>query len=697
MITLQGTYLTSDKAKDGTSFSIGAMFDAVWQGSNGGTPTNMTHDIHRTIGWTLVNSLYLTPLRASVIGKTYLVESDEEIEWLKQQRLQFFHDLINKGLSSHKDTFLQLLRDKGLTSVDEKNLTYNGIAICHSKGIATNLFPELKNKESKGLVYLSTILKDFKYIGQGVFLRKWSDLCILVHPYLRKSQSYGNNYNLSFLEQFFSLIDSKDVSLRIRIDEDVVGYAPSYVESHEYEYWYHPQYDDDIASIPSGLVSLKTTDRERIFNQVDHTEFEWKSDADEPQLKTLEVEEVIEQQSPVVAGEFYPCRYIHAQYDIKKSQFVHFDGAIRGYTFDEIIDRLEKPMTECGRHTDYTKLFRIDGKLSIDKWKMLITQFYNGNSQVLEYFKAELPNTTLQQSQPLRDPILNYVPCMMTEDDGVSINISLFDKKPSAEPRFFDSVDEYKVGNKKYDVVESCIIDVKKMLCRQNAPIDLPKDVLFADINDCYVNIPLIAHGDNDTQNNVNATMAAIGVYVQQLKTQGKDMVYSFSMGFNTEDRHVVISFVGHVNSLTKWMKSCKSIPVDTKGLRRWVDEQYKNLGRKFNPSSELLKERFIRDDGMLYISRVPITNDATLNNIYIDDGTGSVNAQVEINDGNIELVNLFNSGKVVFAGCHIFKNALCTKGKCSYLDSPYIAVLNETTVEVQDLVDMTIFWTNNH
>ena len=33
-----------------------------------------------------------------------------------------------------------------------------------------------------------------------------------------------------------------------------------------------------------------------------------------------------------------------------------------------------------------------------------------------------------------------------------------------------------------------------------------------------------------------------------------------------------------------------------------------------------------------------------------------------------------------------------CYKGKCNYLDSPYIAVLSETDVEIQDMVDMTIF-----
>ena len=90
MLTLQGTYLTNERSESGVSFSIGAMVDAVWQGSKG-TPTNMTHDIHRTIGWTLVNSLYISPSHASVLGRTYVAESADEMEWLNRLRSSFLH------------------------------------------------------------------------------------------------------------------------------------------------------------------------------------------------------------------------------------------------------------------------------------------------------------------------------------------------------------------------------------------------------------------------------------------------------------------------------------------------------------------------------------------------------------------------------------------------------------------------------
>jgi hypothetical protein len=46
-------------------------------------------------------------------------------------------------------------------------------------------------------------------------------------------------------------------------------------------------------------------------------------------------------------------------------------------------------MTEFGRRSNYTKLFRIDGKLTLSDWKSLTTNYLQGNPLIYEYFGIE--------------------------------------------------------------------------------------------------------------------------------------------------------------------------------------------------------------------------------------------------------------------------------------------------------------------
>ena len=56
-----------------------------------------------------------------------------------------------------------------------------------------------------------------------------------------------------------------------------------------------------------------------------------------------------------------------------------------------MIERLDSKMTEFGRRSNYTKLFRVDGKLSLDRWKSLVTNYLQGNPQIYEYFNLPKP------------------------------------------------------------------------------------------------------------------------------------------------------------------------------------------------------------------------------------------------------------------------------------------------------------------
>ena len=123
-------------------------------------------------------------------------------------------------------------------------------------------------------------------------------------------------------------------------------------------------------------------------------EFFWKSNNE---LHEFELEEVKDDLAPTLT-DTYGCRYIHSIYNKDNSEFQHFDGAIRSYSTELMSERRDSKMTEFGRKSDYTKLFRVDGKLSLSSWKSLVTNYLQGNPEIYEYFN--LPKPSVKQVQP---------------------------------------------------------------------------------------------------------------------------------------------------------------------------------------------------------------------------------------------------------------------------------------------------------
>jgi len=238
--------------------------------------------------------------------------------------------------------------------------------------ILLEAFPEIKAKmeaDKASLVDLEYLLKEFTYLSQGVFKKNNSNLCVIAHPYFRKSLSLYNNFHWIFLYELVSMHCNTDITLKIKLDTDYLGYAPSFITVHEFEYWWGPKYNNDITSIEPGLTQYKSDEFERLYYNIDRTEFVWKNDG---KLFAMELEEVRDQPVPTL-NDTYGCRYMHSIFDRAKDAFDHFDGAIRAYSTDLMIERIDKKMTEIGRQSEYTKLSRIDGKLALSDWKSLST------------------------------------------------------------------------------------------------------------------------------------------------------------------------------------------------------------------------------------------------------------------------------------------------------------------------------------
>lgn len=89
-------------------------------------------------------------------------------------------------------------------------------------------------------------------------------------------------------------------------------------------------------------------------------------------------------------------RYIHAEYDLLKCGFRHFDGAIQYNTTEEYFTRRDsnfrhnvkedikiKPMS--------VKLFKLNGSIPVEMWTELSSHFFASNPLLHEYFSGEYP------------------------------------------------------------------------------------------------------------------------------------------------------------------------------------------------------------------------------------------------------------------------------------------------------------------
>ena len=174
----------------------------------------------------------------------------------------------------------------------------------------------------------------------------------------------------------------------------------------ELDTWYGPKFDPDILDDPNhkGLTVVgreypTPLDQYPLIK----TEFLWKTNEGE-NVKTLEIEELSCPSKPY--DNWHINRYAHAERDIVKKTFRHFDGAAKVYRQNEYPARFEKTMPNNSRPAHYLKLFRIDGTIDLSDWLSLLSMFYKGNEMVIEHFDPEQFATKIQPQRKRRGEVL---------------------------------------------------------------------------------------------------------------------------------------------------------------------------------------------------------------------------------------------------------------------------------------------------
>ena len=631
MKTYKGVFMTDQKSADGKQFSIGALFDAVYQGSLEATPTCLTHDSHRMIGWSRAEGLYVAPDMDCVTGNSYIAENDEDLKRVSEFRKIWINNQVVVPFNKYGKQFQELLLSLNLIDKDKKGyLHYCSMLMFGYEGIVAKAFPDLvKLKDKYKQIKLKVLEKEFDYLGAGVFKHKKSDLAIMLHPYLRKSLSRLNNFNLEFLEAFFAYKNSKDVELEVTIDDDFLGYAPSFLAPSEFEHIYGAPFDDDVSKVRLGPVCYENTPEDHQYYHSLRTEYNWKWESGE---FTFEMEDVDDYCRPGALNKEYGCYYVHSQYDFNNGVFKHFDGAIREYDEDEMLERIDCKLTDTGKDKKYTKVFRMDGKIPIREWKNLIMKFTYGTPSVYEYFGQQRPVVPIDEQEP-KPSIYNYVPYKLNEDDGVRLYVA-FDTAKAGQngKRWIDTCD---VATTKDGVEHQVIEEKARVLIRyindQGAVVADKEGCEYIDAKDNYVNVPVIAHGDENTlQDDVNATWNGINSYLQLVAKDAPYMTYTFTLAWNMRGRMIQLSVAGNVVDLCKWMKGTQAIPVEYEHFRKWLERQSKDIHKKWQGVKSFEREKLINSDGILYFKRRNITEDIELTDLkFKEDGTVSIEANI--------------------------------------------------------------------
>ncbi|WP_149137287.1 hypothetical protein [Cupriavidus campinensis] len=367
------------------------------QGLPAGTPTHIQHDMHRAIGWTFTLGHFIDGSMVRAIGMTDEVETDKEKADLSELAAKYWEWIRAEGGEGVKDELSEILSPRSLDGATYERIEAFAVS---RPGIAVELYPELFELgrdavDKDGLTDYRALTKRMRQLQPGVFLDPERKLVLFAHRYFRRNQSHKNKLNEYFLRSFGQTANEFiALTPRLRLDPDLLGHADSVLPLLELEHWHGPKFSDDVESIPSGSTEHKGDDRTRFFEGVDKTQFWWKSpetreeDGTEVMYRTFEVEELIDNVSAGLLGDRYACRYVHAEYSPAASAITHFDGAIRAYPALEYFERIERNIDRAGKHSEYTKLFRFDGPLPVDRWKRLLSDYFRGNPLIPEYLGA---------------------------------------------------------------------------------------------------------------------------------------------------------------------------------------------------------------------------------------------------------------------------------------------------------------------
>lgn len=309
------------------------------------------------------------------------------------------------------ERFKELCSSKGLRLLDE-NFSY-----IYTIGIIAsypNILPILNPKiepDKEDLINL-TLLKNYyqkKNVASGFLYG--TDYMVMVHPYFRRGFQQNTNFAPRFIELFWRL-NPVDMDLHIALDLNRVRINVDNSMYMELDTWYGACFNETISMISDGLsklrppLDLNENHIQFLFNNAYSLDTLWETNKN---IRIFQAEEFkTEEVKLSINGiDYFPARYIHAEYDLNNGFFRHFDGALHLYNEEEYYERRDSDFNYNRKHNYYIKsnsrkLFKMNGKVSVDSWIKFSSQFLTGNPLIIEYFEGQYPEKLTEILEKIR-------------------------------------------------------------------------------------------------------------------------------------------------------------------------------------------------------------------------------------------------------------------------------------------------------
>lgn len=658
--------------------SIINAYDDAWKY---GTPSNLNHDSTKFIGWNYITGIYMEPGKAYVTNEMRIPETDEEYNALMKENINYLYKKYYIDRKKKYDELKVMLGDK-LT--DKSRPALISCVAYEDENILFRVFPEFKDDMHKGLVDLNSLTP----VYPGIY--KKDKYLIFAHRFFRRNCSMLNSLNDEFLQRLQDLQNS-ELEVQIALDINMIGLQGTENAELEYQYWWGPKFNEDLSTIPKGVTKHNNEHYDSVFTNLCFTEFGWYVQDDR---QTFECEEVSDQPN-VKNGdsEYYGCRFVHSMLDPLTNLPNHLDGAIRAYTDEQILQRLNISIDKSERDTWYTKLWRIDNEMQVSLWKELITHYYRDNMLVGEYFSGsdeKFAKIVLEdKAEDEVTPLQKYIPVDMNINDGIRV---YFYYMPHIDiNQEYDVVlnsDEFLICDKrKTRVMESETITILKLLKRYGLNLRIPVTARIGH-EDMVFNFPTFICKDADKAKIVQQAIANL---CKAWRDNNDNRLISYSIAANYENEAVYMSFAGHVADFTD-IYTRMGINFPKKDcVNKWIETLY-NENNKFPIAMQHPKITDIMTKSGRLRFRRALVPQKYLQDIKMEDKHLTVSF-VEKKEIVEELMN----NKVGIAPIYHFKTTQCMKCHRDYITCDCVKFIDDVSEKIQKYEFLGATWTNKH
>ncbi len=680
MLKTRGIAMTDGLNRKNHFFELNGILNAYEQSWRIGTPTNLNHDSTKLVGWTYPTGIYLEPGKAYLTNKAEISETKEEHDFLVKKNMTY---LYGKYYEERKELYNKLREQLGTSLSQNGRPALIKCVAYEDENIVLKVFPEIKDCLHDGLIDINLL----EPVSAGVY--KKGNYLLFAHRFFRRNCSLLNSLNDSFLERLQSLRDS-NLSVKIAIDLDLVGLSGTETTELEYQYWWGPKFDEDLSKIPVGVTHHKNEHYDNVFSNLCFTEFGWYI---QDNRQTFECEEVNDRPNIWNEEDFYGCRFVHSMLNPTNNLPNHLDGAIRAYTDEKMLVRLESSIDKSERDTWYTKLWRIDNDMPVSLWKELICHYYRDNRLVGEYFggqdekfdKIILEDNAKDNIAPLD----KYVPTNMNRKEGIR---AYFSYHPSFDVnKDYDVVvnsHEYMFLNDSSEkIIESDTLTVLKLLKRSNLKVRIPYTSRIA-YEDTIFNFPIFRCKSIKIAEKFQEAIKAL---CYAWKENGDDRLISYSLEFNHENEAVFLSFAGHVDDFINIFNEVGTSLPESEQLHPWLNSLY-DIINKYPIANACPKvSDILTDTGILRFKRTFVPAEY-LKNLKMQ-GNALITSFIE----EKEIVNEIIANNIGIAPVYKVKQSKCDKCKNDYISCNCVKFIDDITETMKDIEFRGATWTNRH